>query len=222
MKVPTQGSLNPFDSQLSRSAQELNSQVQQLLKKQSSVFQYYELIGTQWPLHPNAPAAPGGEGSAPESITHKTPGDVVPVFLVNTTMETYFQKGRQPAGPLEQDDRLAPNAPPIDKTEIFGTESCVGCHYSAGICIGFKHNSDGNYEIDKATGQRIPIFGQNSHFGKSGSANFSWLLQIEARSRPYQPSKLQPTELSQRLNPAEFLDIENLRAQDQNKSSQHE
>ena len=222
VEVPTQGLLNPFDSQLSQSAQEINSQVQQLLKKQNSVFQYYELIGTQWPLHPSAPAVPGGEGSAPESITHKTPGDVIPVFLVNTTMETYFQKGRQSAGPLEEDDRLAPNAPPIDRTEVFGTESCVGCHYSAGICIGFKRNNGGEYETDKATGQRIPIFGKNGHFGKSGSANFSWLLQIEARSRPYQPSKVQASELSPRLDPVKFLDIENLRTLEENKSSNHE
>ena len=31
---------------------------------------------------------------------------MLPVFLVNTTMETYFQKGTEPTGALEQDDRL--------------------------------------------------------------------------------------------------------------------
>jgi hypothetical protein len=30
-----------------------------------SVFQYYELIDVQWPLHPNLPSVPGGEASAP-------------------------------------------------------------------------------------------------------------------------------------------------------------
>jgi hypothetical protein len=165
--VPTQGSLNPLDDQLAASVAELNSQVQSLLKAQGSVFQYYELIGTQWPVHPNAPAFAGGAGSAPESITHKTPGDVIPVFLVNTTMETYFQLGLQPAGPLEQDDRLANGAPPIDSTPVYGTESCIGCHYSSGMCIGFKEDG-------------TPIFGENNHFGKTGNANFSWLLQIEA------------------------------------------
>jgi hypothetical protein len=102
------------------------------------------------------------------------PGNVIPVFLVNTTMETYFQKGIQPAGPLEQDDRLAPGYPPIDCTPVFGTESCNGCHYSAGSNLGFR--------TDPATGARTPIFGINGHFGKTGSANYSWLLQIEAKS----------------------------------------
>lgn len=180
--VPTQGALNQFDKVLADDVAELNAEVQAKLRSLGSVFQYYELIGTQWPVHPNAPAFAGGAKTAPESIAHKTPGDVVPVFLVNTTMETFFMAGPQKAGPLEQDDRLAPNAPPIDDTEVIGTESCVGCHYSSGVCIGFKKNMDGTDALDPATGKKIPVFGENSHFGKTGNANFSWLLQIEARS----------------------------------------
>lgn len=180
-----------------KATEELNAEVQKLLKSKNSVFQYYELIGTQWPIHPNAPAFAGGEGSAPESIDHKTPGDMVPVFLTNMTMETYFQKGLQPAGPLEQDDRLAATAPPIDSTMVFGTESCVGCHYSAGACIGFKKNPDGTFATD-ATGRRVAIYGENNHFGKTGNAHFSWLLQIEARST-HDPAPPPP-------NPATFLD----------------
>lgn len=186
--VPTQGQLNPLDDAIRKSTRELNGIVQALLKNSNSVFQYYELIGTQWPVHPNAPAFAGGANSAPESITHKMPGDMVPVFLVNTTMETYFQRGKQPAGPLEQDDRLPDGAPPIDTTIVTGTESCVGCHYSAGICIGFKKNPDGSFLLD-SSGKRIPIYGENGHFGKTGNANFSWLLQIEAKSKPYTASK---------------------------------
>ena len=186
--VPTQVQLNPLDAPIRKSTQELNGIVQGLLKNINSVFQYYELIGTQWPVHPNAPAFAGGAASAPESITHKMPGDMVPIFLVNTTMETYFQKGMQPAGALEQDDRLADGSPPIDATMVFGTESCVGCHYSAGICIGFKRKPDGGYLLDSG-GQRIPIYGENGHFGKTGNANFSWLLQIEAKSKPATGSK---------------------------------
>jgi len=186
--VPTQGQLNPLDEAIRKSTQELNAIVQALLKNSNSVFQYYELIGTQWPVHPDAPAFAGGANSAPESITHKTPGDMVPVFLVNTTMETYFQKGMQPAGPLEQDDRLADGSPPIDATVVTGTESCVGCHYSAGICIGFKKNPDGGFLVDN-TGHRTPIYGENGHFGKTGNAAFSWLLQIEAKGKPYTAGK---------------------------------
>lgn len=159
---------------LDQPTQDLNAEVQAILGANNSVLRYYELIGTQWPVHPNAPAFASGAGSAPESIIYKMPGNVIPVFLVNTTMETFFQKGIQPAGPLEQDDRLAPGSPPIDCTPVFGTESCTGCHFSAGANLGFRK--------DPASGARTPIFGINGHFGKTGSANFSWLLQIEARS----------------------------------------
>ncbi len=203
--VPTQGTLNPLDEVIARSTAALNAKVQDALAQARSVFRYYELIGTQWPLHPNAPAYAGGEGSAPESITHKTPGDMLPVFLVNTTMETYFQKGKQPAGPLEQDDRLANGAPPIESTLVIGTESCVGCHYSAGAAIGFKRYADGSYKTDEH-GRKIPIFGENGHFGKTGNAALSWQLQIEAQAKPIEgfAATAQPRQ------PAGFLDIRRL------------
>lgn len=207
--VPTQGRLNPLDKEIEKSTAALNEQVQADLRRQKSVFEYYELIGTQWPVRPNAPAFAGGEGSAPESITSKTPGAMVPVFLVNTTMETYFQKGEQPAGPLEQDDRLANNAPPIDSTRVIGTESCVGCHYSAGAAIGFKRNDDGSYKLD-SSGRKIAIFGENSHFGRTGNAAFSWLLQIEAQAEPVHPSDAKPKP----RGGAQYLDIKRLNAQD--------
>jgi hypothetical protein len=148
-------------------------------------------------------------------------------------METYFQKGEQEAGALEQDDRLPPAIPcaclapgqkpldnqVVDRTPIFGTESCVGCHYSAGSCIDFgrdiealakdpatgrlvpaKYSTNqiikgvfvdvnGNfkdlqgYARDKNFGRRIPIYGENSHGGNTGNGEFSWLLQIEAKSK---------------------------------------
>jgi hypothetical protein len=178
VKVPTQPGLNPLDEKLSDEVNDLNSQVQALLRKnnEKSVFQYYELIGTQWPVHKNAPGFAGGQGSAPESITNKTPGDVVPVFLVNTTMETYFQKGPQAAGCLEQDNRLTDNCL-TDNTPVVGTESCVGCHYSAGICTGYKRDMNGNPVM--INGVKVPIYGENGQFGRSAHANFSWMLQIE-------------------------------------------
>lgn len=157
----------------------INAAVQAFLGSQKSVLRYYELNGTQWPKHPKAPAVPGGQGSAPDSIVRKTPGEVVPVYLVNATMETYFQKGYQQAAALEQDDRVPVS---IDTTMVFGTESCVGCHYSAGACIGFRKDSRGK-ELRDATGRKIPIFGLNSVDGLTGGANFSWLLQLEARSK---------------------------------------
>ena len=201
--VPTQGQLNPLDARLREVAQSLNKEVQDQLKRLDSVFQYYELIDTQWPVHPNAPAFAGGANSAPESISNKTPGDVIPVFLVNTTMETYFQKGRQEAGALEQDDRLAPGAPSIDSTIVIGTESCVGCHYSAGIAIGFKRNDAGEEILQN--GYPVPIYGENSHFGKTGNGHFSWLLQLEAKAKPRNTAA--PQSGAAHKNPALLLDI---------------
>ena len=161
--------------------QEVNVLAQAFLGAKGSVLRFYELNGTQWPKHPMAPAVPGGQGSAPESVTRKMPGEMVPVYLVNSTMETYFQKGYQQAGLLEQDDRLAAQFTP-DTTMVFGTESCVGCHYSAGACIGFRKDATGELLHD-ANGSKIPIFGQNGNDGLTGNANFSWLLQLEAKSK---------------------------------------
>jgi len=151
----------------------VNTQVQAYLGSSGSVFRFYELDGTQWPKHPRSPAIPGGQDSAPQSISHKTPGEVVPVYLTNAAMETYFQKGFQAAGPLEQDDRLGPNSS-VDTKMVFGTESCVGCHYSAGACIRFRQD---------AKGDRQAIFGENANDGATGGGNFSWLLQLEAKSK---------------------------------------
>jgi hypothetical protein len=160
---------------------QVNKIAQAFLGSRASVLRYYELDGTQWPKHPKAPAVPGGQGSAPESIIRKTPGEMVPVYLANATMETYFQKGYQQAGPLEQDDRLDAKFS-VDTTMVFGTESCVGCHYSAGICLGFRKDRAGNL-IHDDKGNKIPIFGQNGNDGLTGNANFSWMLQLEAKAK---------------------------------------
>jgi hypothetical protein len=169
ISVPTQPGLNELDAKIAAETQALNAEVQALLREIGSVFQYYELIGTQWPVHKFAPGFAGGQGSAPQSISNKLPGDVVPVFLINTAMETYFQKGPQNAGCLEQDDRLNDNCV-ADTTQVVGTESCAGCHYSAGICIGYRRAADGT---------KVPIYGISDHSGRTGHANFSWMLQIE-------------------------------------------
>lgn len=218
--VPTQGTLNPLDATLGKVTAAINEQVQALLKQQGSAFQYYELIDTQWPVHPNAPAFAGGNDSAPESITHKTPGDMIPVFLVNTTMETYFQKGPQPAGPLEQDDRLAAGSPPIDNTPVFGTESCVGCHYSSGITIGFKKDADGKELLVNGVPQ--PIFGENNHFGKTGNASFSWMLQLEPTAEPRKTPAAAESELPAAKKEAlkKFLEMSPVTRPD-NKSAEH-
>lgn len=159
----------------------INRSAQTYFGSKNSVFRFYELNGTQWPKHPKAPAIPGGQGSAPESIVRKMPGEMVPVYLTNATMETYFQKGVQQGGPLEQDNRLSPQFS-TDTNLVFGTESCAGCHYSAGACIGFRKDIRGNLLHD-GNGCKIPIFGQNANDGLTANANFSWLLQLEAKSK---------------------------------------
>lgn len=167
---------------------EINVLAQRFLGSKGSVLRYYELNGTQWPKHPKAPAVPGGMpngmGSAPDSIIRKMPGEMVPIYLTNSTMETYFQKGFQAAAPLEQDDHTSLL---FDTTMVFGTESCVGCHYSAGACIEFRRDpATGKYLTDQ-NGNKIPMFGQNGNGGLTGNANFSWLLQLEAKMKNPKP-----------------------------------
>jgi hypothetical protein len=174
----------------------LNAEVRGQLKGLGSVFQYYELIGTQWPVAPSFPAFPSGVAAQPdgrllpsstESIQFKIPGKVVPVHLINTTMETFFQNGNQPAGPLAEDDRLPPGLL-SDPSTVFATESCAGCHFSAGACIAFKKDNNGKYLVQQKDGKnyRIPIFGKNAVRGMNGNADYSWLLQLRAQSAPYE------------------------------------
>ena len=173
-----------------------NDEMRSLLAQAGSVFQYYELIGTQWPVAPNFPSFSNGVAnqadgrilpSSHESILFKVPGKVVPVHLVNTTMETFFQNGNQPAGPLALDYRL-PAGLLADPNIVFATESCAGCHFSAGAAVAFKTDPYGRYVTQTIDGKkyRIPVFGQNAINGLSGDADYSWLLQLRAQSAPYE------------------------------------
>jgi len=148
--------------------QELNKQMQAYFKSQGSVWQYYQLIDTQYPTDQNAP--PGNHTEAgyklPESVTNKPGGKPNLTFLTNITMETFFQNGNQTA------DNFMEGNPKSD-IYVFGTESCMGCHSSAGI-----------YTIDPATKDTI----------QSGqlSGDFSWLLTQKARLKkpiPVPPKK---------------------------------
>ncbi len=74
----------------------LNAQAQAALKKMGSVWQYYQLIDTQWPTEPGA--APSGDGGLPGAGDATSPAvNPTPTFLTNITMETYFQEGNQAA-----------------------------------------------------------------------------------------------------------------------------
>lgn len=177
--------------QIAPATAQLNAEVREALRRANSVFQFYELIGTQWPVQPNFPAFGGGVmagpdgkqiSSAPESIVYKTPGKVTPTYLINSIMETFFQTGNQVAGPLAEDDRL-PAGQVADPNTVFGTESCVGCHFSAGVAVGFKVDENGKELVD-ASGYRVPVFGKNASMGRTGNADYSWLLQMRAKSAP--------------------------------------
>jgi hypothetical protein len=134
--------------------QALNAQAQAALRAQNSVWQYYQLIDTQWPTSPSTPPTPPGDANLPGSITNKPGGNPTPVYLTNATMETYFQVGNQNAANEEEG-----NQPP-SSMQVFGTESCMGCHSSAGI----------------ATSGTPP----NVNYSGQLTADFSWLMQMKA------------------------------------------
>jgi hypothetical protein len=162
----------------------LNDQAEAALGKLGSVLQYYQLIDTQWPTQPNvAPANP--LGPLPDSVTNKPGGDPTPVFLTNVTMETYFQGGVQPAcqgAELPQGVACPPatpvwsspmNAkggpmPTMATANVFISESCMGCHSSAGVYTSYNAATQ-----------------QGSQSGQL-SADFSWLLAQKAQWNPNQ------------------------------------
>ncbi|MFM9948305.1 MAG: hypothetical protein ACKV1O_10240 [Saprospiraceae bacterium] len=154
---------------------ELNAQASKRLAALNSVLQYYELIDTQWPTSPDTPPTPAGNGVA--SVNNKPGGNVTPVFLTNMTMETYFQIGDQPAYQMEE-SYGNPKFTAADSVTIFATESCTGCHFSAGIATGAA--------VDTTKGTLVAISGPPQ------SADFSWLLQTQAQfvnPRPTEPLK---------------------------------
>ena len=102
------------------STHSLNMIVQGLAGIQGTVWQYYKLINTQWPIDPQLPvivnnpgtandAYPQGSGN-PTPDAQESPGSPNE-GVANITMETYFQKV----------------FPPL---KLFGS-SCMHCHYQA-------------------------------------------------------------------------------------------
>jgi hypothetical protein len=175
----------------------LNDQASTILRALGSVWQYYELIDTQWPIQPaTKPADP--TGGLPDAVANKPGGVPTPVFLTNITMETYFQSGNQPACQQEEGQNgpgcpkpyadLTPGAAipaytpdpviwneilnngqtPVSPgifTQIQATESCMGCHSSAGIYTSYTDKKDST--------QSGPLTG-----------DFSWLMAQKAQWAP--------------------------------------
>lgn len=133
----------------------VNGKMQAYFKSMNSVWQYYELIDTQYPLNQNTPPASTSQNKLPQVVANKSGGDANIAFLTNLSMETFFQLGNQPATNLIENN-------PTNNISIFGTESCMGCHSSAGI-----------FTKGKLTDGLPPTKPQLS-------ADFSWLLQSKA------------------------------------------
>ncbi|NMX36572.1 MULTISPECIES: hypothetical protein [Pseudomonas] len=141
--------------------QQLNRQAQALLHDMGSVWQYYELINTQWPTDPGAPPTTPGPDTLPASIDNKSGGKPTPVYLANSIMETYFQLGNQPVGTQEEGS-------PAVSDKVFGTESCMGCHYSAGIASAYTISPSGI---------------KTANFSGPNTSDFSWMFQQLAHFR---------------------------------------
>lgn len=176
----------------------LNAQAESALSAIGAVWQYYQLIDTQWPTVPKSPPS-AWDGGLAESVTNKPGGQPTPVFLTNITMESYFQSGNQPACNQQEDvpksaDCPAPYASltpgskivaytpvPVDwnstvnnggpvkpgiSTQIFATESCMGCHSSAGVYTSYDPQTHKSQQSGQLT------------------ADFSWLLSQKASWAP--------------------------------------
>ncbi len=100
--------------------QALNTEFQAMLRavNPASVWQYYQLVGTQWPVHKD-----------------RLPlGDPFPLYLANTTMETYIQGIIQDNKPVK-----VPNV----------SSSCLHCHNGATMKSNGKA-SDFTYLLERA------------------------------------------------------------------------
>ncbi|MGC1303524.1 MAG: hypothetical protein WA840_14230 [Caulobacteraceae bacterium] len=166
----------------------LNAEVRAAMARQGSIWQYYQLIDTQWPISPKTPPSKWDAG-LPQAVANKPGGQPTPVFLTNITMETYFQWGAQEACNSEEAVPKAakcvgpPSVPsatarpavwttpmnngpggmkPGVHTNIFATESCMGCHSSAGIWTSYD-----------------PATGKGDQSGQL-TGDFSWLMSQKA------------------------------------------
>ena len=173
-----------------KATEQYNRKMQNMLAEKQSVLQFYELVNTQWPTDPSA--SPAKVDSYPDNITNKSGGKPTPVFLINSTMETYFQGGASAPDsgtvqlvinkgtpitipstnggnvPLEYAEgfcaTIEENCSKSGHKLVLTTESCMGCHSSASIAIDV--DDQGNYK-----------------FGDALLADFSWLLQQKAKPK---------------------------------------
>ncbi len=94
---------------------QINDEVRQKLAAMGSVWQYYELVSTQWPSVPYIKGKPAPV-YVKATLLSQGAGQR-PHLLANTTMETYLM------GPDDPDD------PDVERN----TSSCMSCHNMARI-----------------------------------------------------------------------------------------
>jgi len=90
----------------------LNSEVQDVLRRRHSVWQFYKLVGVQWPTIPSARPATAADDPVTQ-LVNMSGGAPAPAFLSNVTMETYLQPSMG-------------GSPPILRGP-----SCMSCHAGA-------------------------------------------------------------------------------------------
>lgn len=119
---PTQMVVGP-DSVATVKATDINAQVQQKLAAMGSVWQYYQLVSTQWPSVPYIKGKPA-EVLKKGTLVNQGAGQI-PHDLANATMETYLM------GPKVNDS------------------SCMYCHTLA-TDASFTYSTDFSYLLQEA------------------------------------------------------------------------
>lgn len=180
-----------------KATQAFNAEVQALLRQAGSPLQYYELINTQWPTEPTAP--PAATYSYPENITNKSGGRPTPVYLINSTMETYFQSGASKSGGATSSDvyLVVGDEPPVNIPSTNGGNTPL--QFAEGYCDSLSPPGDCReaqsqlvFSTESCMGCHSSAFIYTSGSGASASgytagnplsADFSWLLSQKAAVR---------------------------------------
>ena len=130
---PTQVAVTPGSAAtILQKSVEINEEVHQKLAAMGSVWQYYELVSTQWPSVPYINDKP-----APvyvKATLGKQGAGQIPHLLANSTMETYLM------GPDDPDD------PDVERN----TSSCMSCHNMARIGPKGVFTSDFSFLLGEA------------------------------------------------------------------------
>lgn len=114
-------------------APKITKEAWQLIKAKNpdSVWLNYQLVSSQWPLHPKSVTFDEEKGILPS-------GTPRPGFLGNLTMESYFQNKNTGGGAGTTDSGSHDISAKIDvSAEDFNKSSCIGCHRVSAITPTF-------------------------------------------------------------------------------------